>query len=350
MANVSIWKSFRVLLTAVLLLGRAVSAQSAGAAVDSDRDGLPDQLEDALLARFVPTFMVSKDDCSVAPASFAPGLAVPTVVADDGTIYGQATPRQGHPGEVELHFYHLWRKDCGEMGHHLDTEHVAVLLTGGNASDVGAWRAQDWYAAAHEDTICDASQITRAATITAEHEGATVWISTGKHASYLSEDLCTHGCGGDRCPAMRPLPRTQPVNLGEANAPMNGAVWIASKEWPLSIKLSRSDFTEERLSRLERLPVSDVAWVNPGKRPAQAAILGVNAGAGGAATGMRSTDTALVIAHDRTGAALDTSATHTGNALGKSLRSVGKALGTATRKTTEALGGKSHDKADHPQP
>src|ERR1700742_120900 len=150
---------------------------------DSDRDGLSDSLEATLLARFSPVFMVNRTDCSIIPAQFVPEISKPTVVADDGTIYGQAFPRRNHPGEVELHYYHLWKKDCGEMGHDLDAEHVSALIRLGD--EPASARALYWYAAAHEDTICDAGHLSRAATISAEEYGATVWISPGKHASFL---------------------------------------------------------------------------------------------------------------------------------------------------------------------
>ena len=143
-------------------------------AFDSDHDGISDEVEEALLAKFLPTFMVSSHDCSTQPAQFSPQAKSPTVVADDGTIYGQVFPRKQHPGEVELHYYHLWRKDCGEMGHRLDAEHASALVSlGTTASDSAALY---WYAAAHEDTICDASQLTRAETIHAQERGPTLWI------------------------------------------------------------------------------------------------------------------------------------------------------------------------------
>ena len=303
--------------------------------IDSDHDGLSDEVEAALLTKFAPAFMISHDDCSVRPAQFVPGAKSPTVIADDGTIYGQASPRSGHPGEIELHYYHLWRKDCGEMGHHLDTEHVSALIRQG--PETGDSTAIYWYAAAHEDTVCDASQITRAETIHAQDHGATVWISEGKHASFLSEILCTHGCGGDHCSQMEPLKINQIVNLGEMGAPMNQIVWLASPEWPLSAKMRRSDFIEPRLARLQRLPDTDIAWADPSKRPAQAAISGANAGIGGAANGARATDTALVVAHDNTASALDLGADKTGNAIKTSSRDVWHALKKGVRKTGQAL-------------
>ncbi|MGO4516434.1 hypothetical protein AB4Y89_11615 [Terriglobus sp. 2YAB30_2] len=306
--------------------------------LDTDRDGLSDREESDLLERFAPLFMISRDDCSDRPAQFLEGARSPTVVEDDGTIYGQAFPRKGRPSEVELHYYHLWRRDCGEMGHRLDAEHVSVLVrTGASIADA---KALYWYAAAHEDTICDASHLARAATLHAEEHGGTIWISEGKHASFLSEAMCTHGCGGDRCARMKPLKTKQIINLGEVDAPMNGMVWLNSIEWSLSSKLSRSDFPEMRVARVERLPETDIVWANPAKRPAQATILGANAGIGGAATGIRATDTALDVANSSTSSALDTTAGKTGKALKTSSRNVWKAVKKSVQKTGEVLHGK----------
>jgi hypothetical protein len=77
------------------------------------------------------------------------------------------------------------------------------------------------------------------------------------------------------------------------------------------------------------LPASDVAWASPGKRPAQAAILGGDAALGGTGTGLRATDSALTVADANTSEALDTASHKTGNALVKSYRGVKKALRAA---------------------
>jgi hypothetical protein len=325
----------------------AGTEQTGAKQIDTDRDGLPDTLENALLARFSPQFFISAEDCSAQPARFEPDVPVPTVAADNGTIYGQAFPAENHTGEIELHFYHLWRRDCGEMGHRLDAEHVSVLLrrdasrgSKEESQDAADWKAIYWYAAAHEDTVCDASQITRARTIGAETEGAQVWISAGKHASFLTAVLCTHGCGGDRCTHMRPLQTAEVINLGELDAPMNGATWMSSSEWPLTDKLRRTDFSEQRIARLDHLPETDVAWANPTKRPAQAAILGANAGIGGAATGARAADTAMVVADNNTSSALSETADNTGGALANSYRRVRNALRKTARKTANLLTGR----------
>ena len=322
----------------ILLPNACLHAQnilSPSSVEDSDGDGLADSLENTLLAQFQPVFMVSSTDCSVAPAQFLPAVKKPTVVADDGTIYGQASPRNSRPDEVELHYYHLWRKDCGELGHALDAEHVSSLVHLGR--DHGAAKALYWYAAAHEDTMCDASHLARAATISAEDHGATVWISPGKHASFLSEVLCSYGCGGDHCEHMEPLKVRAVVNVGEFGMSMHNIAWLQAPGWPLQDKLRRSDFSESRLLRVSKLPQTNVVWANPSKRPAQATILGTNAGMGGVATGARATDTALVIADGNTSSALGVAADRTGNALDRSSHNVWNALKKSAQKTGDFL-------------
>lgn len=355
------------------------SAPLVRAQTDTDHDGLSDALESALLEQFAPTFLVSQTDCSMRPARFTPGLAAPRPLADDGTIYGQAFHPAGRPALIELHFFHLWRRDCGEAGHTLDTEHVAALLEPG--AKAGEWQATDWYAAAHEDTLCDASQLTRASTLDAVSHGPRVWISAGKHASFLAEELCHHGCGGDRCEQMTALAPPAVINLGELGAPMNGSSWLSSAAWPLATKLGRSDFPAARLARLDLLPATDIAWANPEKRPEQAVIAGANAtygstaagaaaglsgaetgasaglqgastglngaatglsgaatganaGLSGAGAGVRATDTALVV----TGSSLARARDRTGHALGRAFGSVGHALKKSADAVTPGAG------------
>src|SRR6478752_5435283 len=130
---------------------------------DSDHDGLTDETEQALLIQFAPAFMVSWQDCADAPALFSPGRSDPTVRSEEVAIYGQVTPREFDSRQaVEIHYYHLWKSDCGRMSHPLDAEHVSVLAVKNSSSETTEWHALYWYAAAHEDTLCDASQITRA--------------------------------------------------------------------------------------------------------------------------------------------------------------------------------------------
>ena len=78
-------------------------------------------------------------------------------------------------------------------------------------------------------------------------------------------------------------------------------------------------------------------WADPSRRPAQAAILGLNAGIGGAAAGARATDTALIVSDDNTSTALGTASDKTGDALSKSSRNVWGAVKKSIEKTSEFL-------------
>lgn len=321
----------RTLLSAGLALFLlSASAQTVpSASPDSDRDGLSDAVEDALLSQFAPRFMVSGTDCSVRPAQFVSHLSEPQIQTENGTIYGQAFPRDANSGQVELHYYHLWRKDCGELGHRLDAEHVAALVVRG---DDAKWRARYWYAAAHEDTVCDASQVARAVTVDGELRGPAVWVSDGKHASFLNPAICSRGCGGDHCRATEPLVIAGVVNLGEPSHAMNGATWADSAQWPLARKMRRSDFPDSRTVRVDHLPVTSIAWANPEGRPMEAAISGGNGALAGVATGLQAADTALDVANSNTENALSNASGNTGSALAKSARKVKRALRTTARK------------------
>ena len=327
-------------LLAVLLLvpNTGVPAQVANA--DSDADGLSDALEQRLLEQFVPMFEIGAHDCSERPARFSPNVKLALPEANDGTIYGQAFPMraEGNRHEIELHFYHLWREDCGAHGHPLDAEHVAVLVRGSGDD----WKALYWYAAAHEQTVCDVSQIARASTLHAESKGARVWVSPGKHASYLDERLCSAGCGADVCEAMVPLEVKRVINLGEVGHPMNGSDFVGAPGWMLSDKMRPSNFPAEAVARLERLPDTEIAWFHPGRHPMQGVIaisgttegaIGKSAGETGSSldlAGDSATD-AICVAGDSTGGAVGMSYRKTKHALGKSVKAVGRVIGAPAK-------------------
>ncbi len=315
--------------------------QTAQIASDSDEDGMDDALEQALLKQFAPTFMVGRHDCSEIPAKFEPNVQIPKLESEDGTIYGQVFPVKSSNQDIptaEIHFYHLWRRDCGPHGHSLDTEHVAVLVRASNANAGPAtWKALYWYAAAHEDTVCDVSQITRASTLDAEEKGATVWISPGKHASYLNEALCHGGCGADKCVDMVALPPGKIINLGEPGHPMNGSVFIASSEWPLLNKMSNTNFPAEPLARLNGMPDTDIAWANAGSHPAQQIIAVSGSTERALAGSARDTTASLSGAGKSTGAALSVAQDGTGNAIGTSLKKTVHGLGVTAKDVGAAL-------------
>lgn len=332
----------------------AVSAAPPAAALDSDADGLSDQLEQQLLQQFAPTLHIARQDCSNQPARFEADSATPRIAAEDGTLYGQVFPAKtstaAHP-EVEVHFYHLWRADCGAHSHPLDTEHVAVLLEN---DDPGAasptWKALYWYAAAHENTVCDVSQIARATTLKATEHGAEVWISPGKHASYLDPRLCERGCGADRCDAMRTLHSAGTINLGEPAHPMNGALFLRSTAWPLEAKMSSSNFPAAPLARLNALPPSEIAWFHAGRHPAQG-VIGISSSTEGAlAHSGEATSDALRGSGSSTVDAISVSGDHTGNALGLSYRKTVHALGSSARHVEHALGAKDAKPAEDGAP
>jgi len=332
----------RLLVLSVLLHTLAIAAQSVQPP-DTDKDGLSDEVEQSLLTQFSPHFYVGQRDCAGLPAVFQPGLLQPAPQSEDGTVYGQVFPVKiaGETGPmVEVHFYDLWDRDCGAHGHPLDAEHVAVLVKASNRDlNAAKWRAVYWYAAAHENTVCDVSQIARASALNAEEDGAKVWISPDKHAAYLAKSLCNHGCGADDCEAMKPMHTSRVINLGEPGHPMNGLEFVASNAWPLQQKMSQTNFPPEPIARLEALPHDDIAWFNAGRHPAQG-VIAVSYTTGEAIVGSeQNTDAALALASGKTG-----------NALGKSYRNTKHALGTTVRDVGKALGANSSKPADSKEP
>jgi hypothetical protein len=267
-------------------------------AADVDRDGIDDALEQALIEKFEPTFYMHASDCDISPAEFTPGNPRPTVANRNGALYAQVL-RSGD--SLEVHYYHLWGKDCGRrMSHDLDAESVSVLLR-----KVGdTYEAVYWYAAAHENTLCDMSHAVRAVR---PEKGGSVWISKDKHASFFSRELCAQGCGNDDCSGTKKLNPATILNLGEPDAPMNGATWIASPAWPLAAKM-RPDFTPELLVRM---PQDKSIQLLPAREPAK---------------GMRTT---IKVAGTTYGA-LET-------ANGHANRSVAGGIGTAISSTGKAL-------------
>src|SRR5690242_1740798 len=98
-----------------MLLALPLAAQVAGfSGNDGDRDGLPDDFEQAILDKYRPTWKISATDCNGLPAEFLPDVPTPTVKAQNGTIYGQVFIRATNSLGffVEAHFYDLWAQDC----------------------------------------------------------------------------------------------------------------------------------------------------------------------------------------------------------------------------------------------
>jgi hypothetical protein len=309
----------RAVVSLCLLVGAPAWAQ------DLDRDGLPESLEQVLLDRFVPTLVLDAAECDGAPAAFKPGAVDPVVVARDGTLYGHVAARATGDGggiEVEIKYFHLWDRDCGRPSHKLDVEHVSGLLWAPALdAPIAAWQARYWYAAAHEGTICDASSGAAAVALRAVTVGPYVYVSRGKHASYLERGHCKWGCGSDICRDGMPAPRAGVINLGEPGRPLNGATWTDSRRWSLASKLG-SDFEPALRERLDRADPLDVVALRIGLRPIQSPILGGDTGFD-----------ALILAGTAAADALEASA----DAGATAVEATGRAVGTALRKTASGI-------------
>lgn len=306
------------MLTALLL------ASAFFAASDADGDGLDDAWEQQIIERFAPRFILSEGECDQLPAEFAPNEPHPRAVARNGVIYAKATPWTGQAGVwVEIHYYHLWANDCGRLPHPLDVERVSVLLAGpGMHAPADEWRAVYWFAAAHEGTVCDGAHGARAEWLQAETGGPTVWVSRGKHASYLARSRCGKGCGGDQCvPQRSALPILKLINVGEPDAPLNGALWTASPEWDMRAKMA-TDFTPAVVARLREWDKKKAASMHNGVVPLQSVILG----------------------GEQTLRGLETAGNHTDSALGKAAESTGSSLKKSIRAVGRILGGKDEKK------
>lgn len=305
---------------------------------DVDRDGLSDTFEQELIERFAPRFKLSASDCDVMPAEFQSGSEEPVAIARNGTIYAQVFPVRaaGRDGAwIEVHYYHLWANDCGRLGHKYDIEHVSALLHASNASvEARKWKARYWYAAAHEDTVCDAGNGAKASSVDAEERGATVWISSGKHASFLSEQLCKWGCGGDRCEDITWLSVPRIVNIGERGAPMNGALWVDSPRWSLAAKMT-PDFSPAMLAQLDDPKRKSARPANGALPPLKAVILGGGKTIESLALSNRKTGAALSLAGNETDSALAVAADKTGNSIGTATRKTGSSI----KKSVNAVGG-----------
>lgn len=331
---------FRTLL--LLFVGTtAALGAAASAAADLDHDGLDDALEQALLLRFAPRLQLSAGECDARPAEFEPNRNHPKVHARNGALYGQAFPRvlHGLTGPlIELHYYHLWGRDCGRAGHNLDAEHVSALLS---APSPGAppeeWKALYWYAAAHEDTVCDFSSAAKAADLQAEDAGPVIWISRGKHASFLQRSSCNWGCGGDVCQPGETLTPDRVLNVGEPGSLRAGMQWLLSPRWPMAGKLG-VDFNEALVTALRHRKAAGVLPLHTPLRTPQAVLLAGDSTADALALGGAKTGNALDTAGTHTDSALDTAANKTGGAVSKSARNTGRAVGASVKKTIRFLG------------
>lgn len=318
----------------VLFSFLSISAQTPE---DRDADGIPDQLEQQLLEKFLPTLILSKGECDGLPAEFIPHQTEPVAKAKNGTLYGRVSPfiwRGSSDVFLEIHYYHLWTQDCGSLSHELDAEHVSVLISASSMDvDPDEWKAIYWYAAAHEDTLCDFSQAMKSSALNAEDRGARIWVSRGKHASFLKPELCARGCGGDSCQPDRILIAPQVINLGEGTYLLNGAEWVRSPRWPLVSKLT-TDFSDSLLIRLSLVQEEEAVLLAGPRQSVQAVAFATGASASALSIAGSSTDSSLNLASQKTDNALQRTAESTEEALKKSALKVKRSLKRSLKSAT----------------
>jgi hypothetical protein len=137
---------------------------------------------------------------------------------------------------------------------------------------------------------------------------------------------------------MVPLRVQAIINLGEVGHPMNEAVFVASKRWPLREKMETSNFPAEALARVDGLPATEIAWFHAGRHPAQGVIAVSSTTEDALAKGGAETSDALATGDAHTSKALATAHDSTGNALEKSYRKTAHALGISAGHVRTALG------------
>jgi hypothetical protein len=191
---------------------------------------------------------------------------------------------------------------------------------------VSEWNAECWYAAAHEDTVCDASHAARSSSLDAVRWGPTVWISAGKHASFLDKSLCGGSCGSDDCSEMSPIEISKIVNLGEPGAPMNGVSWTQWSGWPLEGKME-TDFPETVLAKLYVAEMTEVIPVNDSRSPVKTTVRVGTSSAGAMIGTTNKTNLALSSASGAVGASLNKSKDGTCNFLVRAAKGVWRLLG-----------------------
>ena len=198
--------------------------------IDSDGDGLSDTLETALADGFMPNYHVSVGErTSPNKTGFAlfwdiPNRTINQVLPPTSpVVHYRVTPHvsssiNGLPvSVVRVDFLTIWNRDDGLVpgqvcrdagvilkaftgidvnasltglgGHAFDLERSAVLLAApvANACDPGAYRAYQYYLAAHEKTFFDHGTFHTPAFPSGLGAHLPIWLSRAKHSSYLSD-------------------------------------------------------------------------------------------------------------------------------------------------------------------
>jgi hypothetical protein len=138
---------------------------------DNDGDGIDDDLEMQLAARFLPTRHFSINENCIGPVP-RPVLFRVRPMSVGGVV---------HTDYIGIHYVELYDDDCGSLGHSGDNESSFLIVT---------WDGNDWVfrglaATAHWGTSCERR---------GSNANNNIWVSEGKHANYTSPPDCWGDC------------------------------------------------------------------------------------------------------------------------------------------------------------
>jgi hypothetical protein len=200
----------RAVLAAGLICAACVAAcarSPSGAAVDRDRDGLDDRLEDELAAHHLP---------SIHEFGEVGGLAEECGAPYPRPVLFRARPRpdsqDSSPREVAITYVLLYADDCGGLGHPGDSESFTVFVHLDPVSHV--WRVAGVSAVAHLGTPAERRTV---------GSGDAIWVSRNKHAPFATFESCEDGdIVNDQCRLDGPPPSgVVLLNVGEPSAPLS---------------------------------------------------------------------------------------------------------------------------------
>ena len=197
---------------------------------DSDVDGMSDSCETSLAMLFAPILMQDRGDCmwseDADPSRIAGGYHYAVQPAGDR--------------RVRLAYLPGYLRDCGWRGpkcllpgvdcrpHAGDSEAIIVEAEFDRERD--AWSPTAVFLSAHcfdgESDACRWHEGAELDDFDWRGAGPVVWVASGRHANYPSDDACDAGhywlddCGGDALAVAWPVMADR--NVGSAEAPIGG--------------------------------------------------------------------------------------------------------------------------------
>ncbi len=248
---------FKISITAqnIEVIGRCGGSYSKRlpAFTDKDKDGLSDDLELALLNKFVPIFIQFKNEDCPGPAMGASNLADSNLAvcrifplfqqytADNNVSEIKDFPeplvnkRSLHSGlvwydnQIIIYGAVLYGRDCGLHGHFGDVEGFAISLKYTGIDNSLSWRSDtnltNWeglriQTISHAGTFCQTIETFPYRSSKFPKGKDTVFVSPDKHGNYLTIQGCnsTFICN-PRCNGSLETKKIKIVNVGEASAP-----------------------------------------------------------------------------------------------------------------------------------